>query len=51
MGGHIDRKTIGIEGVSEWKERNLKRDEYKKYTVIHNVVCVMSVGSLEYFMG
>ena len=24
MGGHIDRKTIGIEGVSEWKERNLK---------------------------
>ena len=26
MGGHIDRKTIGIEGVSEWKERNLKRD-------------------------
>ena len=22
MGGHIDRKTIGIEGVSEWKERN-----------------------------
>ena len=41
MGGHIDRKTIGIEGVSE----------YKKYTVIHNVVCVMSVGSLEYFMG
>ena len=25
MGGHIDRKTIGIEGVSEWKERNLKR--------------------------
>ena len=26
MGGHIDRKTIGIEGVSEWKERNLKRE-------------------------
>lgn len=22
MGGHIDRKTIGIEGVSEWKEKN-----------------------------